>query len=130
MSNGFRVLAHVKDLDESTVKALAGTEPRVPGFPEWLDVDHPRHSFISEEIAAVATEFAVADDRKIHAKFKNQSDAIAARASAKVTIGMETVEIPSAKEARKAAKAAAESEEQEEQEIMHEEAVKANKRDS
>lgn len=107
MSNGFRVLAHVKDLDESTVKALAGTEPRVPGFPEWLDVDHPRHSFISEEIAAAATEYAVADDRQIHKTFKKQVDAEAARANTKVTFGVETVEVPSAKEAQKAVAAPA-----------------------
>jgi len=103
-TNGFRVLAHVKGLDEQTVKALAGTEPRVPGFPEWLDVDHPRHAFITEEISAAATEFAVADDRQIHKTFKSLTDALAARANTKVTFGVETVEVPGPAAARKAAK--------------------------
>lgn len=100
MSNGLRVLAHVKDLPEDTIKALAGTEPKVPGFPEWLDVDHPRHAFLTDEIKAAATEFAVADDRQIHRKFKSQADAEAARANTKVTFGIETVEVPTATQAK------------------------------
>lgn len=101
-SNGLKVLAHVPGLPEDTIRALAGTEPRVPGFPEWLDIEHPRHSFLSEEIAAAATEFGVADGQKIHRTFKSQSDALAARDSAKVTFGVETVEVPTAKQAEKA----------------------------
>lgn len=98
-SNGLRVLAHVPGLPEDTIKALAGTEPRVPGFPKWLDIEHPRHSFLSEEIAAAATEFGVADAQRVHRTFKNQSDALAARDGAKVTFGVETVEVPTAKQA-------------------------------
>lgn len=103
MSNGLRVLAHVPDLDPATVKALAGTEPRVPGFPEWLDVDHPRHAFLTEEIMAAATEYAVADASKIHRKFKTQAEANGARAGAKITFGVDMVEVPTAKQAEKAA---------------------------
>ena len=102
-ANGFRVLAHVKGLAPETVKALAGTEPRVPGFPEWLDVDHPRHSFLTDEIKAAATEFAVADARQIHRTFKTQAEAETARANTKVTFGVETVEVPTATQAKRAA---------------------------
>lgn len=80
------------------MKALAGTEPKVPGFPEWLDVNHPRHSFLSEEISRAADEYAVADNEKIHRTFKNQADADAARDSAKVTFGVDLVEVPAASE--------------------------------
>ena len=109
-ANGFRVLAHVKDLPEETIKALAGTEPKVPGFPEWLDVDHPRHSFLTDEIKAAATEFAVADARQIHRTFKTQAEAETARANTKVTFGIETVEVPTAAQAKKAAAKADEAE--------------------
>lgn len=98
MSNGLKVLAHVKDLPENTIKALAGTEPKVPGFPEYLDIEHPRHSFLTEEIAAGATEFVVADAQKHHASFETLTDALAARDGAKVTFGVEVVEVPKAPE--------------------------------
>ncbi len=92
-----RVLAHVPKLDPTTIKALSGTEPRVPGFPEWVDIDHPRHAFLTEEIAAAATEFGVADEQKVHRTFKSLTDALAARDSAKITFGVDMVEVPTAR---------------------------------
>lgn len=128
-TNGLRVLAHVKDLPESTVKALAGTEPKVPGFPEWVDIEHPRHSFLTEDIAAATTEFGVADGQKVHRTFKKLTDALAARDGAKVTFGVDVVDVPATREARKAAKEqeAEQADEQESQERMHDEAEKATK---
>jgi len=98
-----KILRHVPDLDANTVKALAGTEPRVPGFPEWLDNEHPRHSFLSEDIAAATTEYAVADATTRHRTFKTLAEAEAARAAAKVTFGVDMVDVPTAKQAEKAA---------------------------
>lgn len=97
MSNGLRVLAHVEKLPQETIKALAGTEPKVPGFPEWLDIGHPRHAFLTDEIRGAATEFAVADATTIHRTFKTQAEAEAARDSAKITFGVDMVELPAEK---------------------------------
>lgn len=96
MANSLRILRHVPELDESTVKALAGTEPKVPGFPEWLDNEHPRHSFLTEDIAAATTGFAVADLNTIHRTFKTLAEAETARAGAKVTFGVDMVDLPAA----------------------------------
>ncbi len=105
-----RVLAHVPNLSPAALEHItsrkAGTEPRVPGFPEWLDVDHPRHAFLTEEIMQ-ATEFGVADEAKIHRTFKTLPEALKARESAKITFGVDMVEVP---EPEKPAKAAAKSE--------------------
>ena len=98
-----KILRHVPELGEDSIKALAGTEPRVPGFPEWLDNEHPRHSFLSEEIAAATTEYAVADATTRHRTFKSLAEAEAARAGAKVTFGVDMVDVPTAKQAEKAA---------------------------
>lgn len=94
MSNGFRVLAHVENLPDQTRRALAGTEPKVPGFPEWLDVEHPRHSFLSEEIATAATEYGVADASRIHATFKSQPEAEAARERTRTVVPEVTIDVP------------------------------------
>ena len=96
-----KILRHVPELDEQTVNALAGTEPRVVGFPEWLDNEHPRHSFLSEQIAAATTEYGVADGNTIHRTVETLAEAEAARATAKVTFGVDMVDIPApAKESK------------------------------
>lgn len=83
--NQLRVLRQV----DGEIVGLAGTEPKVPGFPEYLDNDHPRHSFLSEEIAERTIGFAITDGEKILHKFESLEDAEKARGSAKLTFGIE-----------------------------------------
>lgn len=80
-----RVLRHV----DGNIVGLAGTEPKVPGFPEWLDNEHPRHSFLSEEIAQRTQEFGIADDSQILKRFESLAEAEKARDSAKLSFGIE-----------------------------------------
>lgn len=80
-----RVLRRV----DGEIVGLAGTEPRVPGFPEWLDNEHPRHAFLSEEIAERTQEFGVADDSKVIKRFKSLAAAEKARDSAKLNLEVE-----------------------------------------
>ncbi len=77
-----RVLRHVPGLSEAAVAHLTGkrggTEPRVPGFPEWLDADHPRDAWLTEEIMAQTSKkegFAVADDARVYGKFDTNAEA-------------------------------------------------------
>lgn len=101
-----RVVAHVEKLSPQAIARVqskaSGTEPRVPGFPEWLDVDHPRSAWLTEEIRQVASEFGVADETKVHRTFKTLPEALKARDGAKITFGVEVVEVPEAKEPEKA----------------------------
>lgn len=103
-----RVVAHVKDLSPQAVAKItsraSGTEPRVPGFPEWVDIDHPRDSWLTEEISAVANEFGVADETTVHRTFKTLPEALKARDGAKITFAVEVVELPGEEKAAKAGK--------------------------
>lgn len=89
-----RVLRHVPGLSEAAVAHLTGkrggTEPRVPGFPEWLDADHPRDAWLTEEIMAGTKEFAVADDARVYGKFKSSAEAEKVRAGG-LTLKVEPV---------------------------------------
>ncbi len=88
-----RVVAHVEKLSPQAVAKItskaSGTEPRVPGFPEWLDVDHPRDAWLTEEIREVASEYGVADETKVHRTFKSLPKALEARDGAKVTFAVD-----------------------------------------